>query len=304
MKEGSFTIYIIPHQNGKPIRFTISKLILKTVLLGLTSFWIIFFLITLTFLPLYLSEKKLREESYLKLHILQSQNKELSNLLLDVKDESEIIKKYLKYLSQIEDEIRSSLKLGPKEVSIEELLSRRSSDLWSVSRNYEIDLVSIPESLSEISQDIKDTVNTLNTIKEATETYDELKQKTPDIYPVSGTIVSYFGWRKHPLWKGRDFHRGIDLKASYGAPIKVTADGVVTDISYKGSLGLTIVVYHRDGISTLYAHLSRAKVKKNQEVKKEDVIGFVGTSGFSTGPHLHYEVQYKGVSVDPLTYLP
>ncbi len=304
MKEDKFTIYIIPHQEGKSFRFSVRKRVLKDILLGLISLWVIGILSTLTLLPLYLSERHLRQESWQTLKKVQSHNRQLNNLLMSVKEESEVIKNYLTYLGQIEEEVRESLKLGPTKVSLDDLLAGRDSNIWSVSRNANDEFLSISESLTQLNLDARSTAETLTALQEATDIFKELKQKTPDIYPVLGPIVSYFGWRRHPVWKGRDFHRGIDILASYGTGIRVSADGKVTEVGYSGSLGKTVTVYHRDGISTLYAHLSKAIVKKGQEVTKGQIIGYVGTSGITTGSHLHYEVRYKGASIDPLPYLP
>jgi murein DD-endopeptidase MepM/ murein hydrolase activator NlpD len=130
----------------------------------------------------------------------------------------------------------------------------------------------------------------------------ELKH-IPAVIPVGGRIVSGFGYRNDPFFGYGHFHPGIDIVAPIGTPIKSTADGVirtagVSEIGY----GLQIEVDHGYGYVTKYAHLSALNARVGQKVKRGDVIGFSGNSGYSTGPHLHYEVIKNGVKVNPYDY--
>lgn len=121
----------------------------------------------------------------------------------------------------------------------------------------------------------------------------------------STRIASYYGWREvHPVYGYGRMHYGIDIDAAYGTDILSSADGVVTlvlfdDVGY----GWYIIVYHGDGISTLYAHCSKVLVKEGQNVKQGQVLGLVGTTGASTGPHIHYEVRINGKPQNPLDYV-
>ncbi|MDI6731426.1 MAG: M23 family metallopeptidase [Candidatus Margulisbacteria bacterium] len=123
---------------------------------------------------------------------------------------------------------------------------------------------------------------------------------TPSIWPAYGPIMSYFGYRIFP-WRG--FHAGVDISTHYGAPVRCTANGIVSSTGWQRGYGRTVVVDHGRGISTLYAHNSSFAVSVGQKVKKGQVISYVGTSGYSTGPHLHYEVQRNGRPVNPTAYL-
>lgn len=127
----------------------------------------------------------------------------------------------------------------------------------------------------------------------------------PSIWPVSGSISSSFGGRIHPVTGTRDQHQATDIAAPYGADVKATADGVVTFAGYKYGYGYTVILSHKFGYSTLYAHCSKLRVTAGQEVKRGDVIANVGQSGTATGPHLHYEIRLNGQPVDPEDgYLP
>lgn len=127
----------------------------------------------------------------------------------------------------------------------------------------------------------------------------------PTGIPVSGAeSTDRFGWRRSPFGWGTQFHNGLDLAADYGTPISATGAGVVTHAGWKsGGFGYTVMVDHGYGFTTLYAHLSDWDVTVGQEVKRGDLLGWVGSTGSSTGPHLHYEVHEDGVPVDPSDYL-
>ncbi len=125
----------------------------------------------------------------------------------------------------------------------------------------------------------------------------------PAGYPLYGTINSTFGWRKNPFGRGYEFHTGVDIDAPYGAPVRATADGVVSHAGRFGDYGKAVVIEHGHGYSTLYGHLSQVLVKEGQKVKAGDIIGRVGSTGRSTGAHLHYEVLFGGKPVNPMDYL-
>jgi murein DD-endopeptidase MepM/ murein hydrolase activator NlpD len=122
-------------------------------------------------------------------------------------------------------------------------------------------------------------------------------------WPVSGPVVSPFGWRIHPILGYRKFHTGIDIAVGYGVPIASSAAGTVIYASWMGGYGNVIIVDHGDGLSTLYAHQSSLAVGTGARVARGQTIGYVGSTGFSTGPHLHYEVRVNGNPVDPMGYL-
>jgi hypothetical protein len=129
----------------------------------------------------------------------------------------------------------------------------------------------------------------------------------PAIQPIANKdlerTASGWGYRIHPIYKIKKFHYGIDFTAPTGTEIYVTGDGVVEQIesSHRG-YGNSVIVNHGFGIKTLYAHMDRFNIKQGQKVKRGDVIGFVGNSGLSTAPHLHYEVLRTGEKVNPINY--
>lgn len=126
----------------------------------------------------------------------------------------------------------------------------------------------------------------------------------PSRMPLEGAaLTSGFGMRHHPVLGGRRQHTGIDLAAPTGTPVYATADGVVGRADFYSSYGLYISINHGASMETRYAHLSRLAVAAGDSVKKGDLIGYVGSTGRSTGPHLHYEVRIDGLAVNPIPYM-
>jgi murein DD-endopeptidase MepM/ murein hydrolase activator NlpD len=126
----------------------------------------------------------------------------------------------------------------------------------------------------------------------------------PSRVPVEGlALTSDYGMRVHPVLGGRRAHKGVDLGAPVGTPIHATADGTVSRAEWFSSYGLYVSLEHGGNIETRYGHMSRLNVAAGQQVRKGDVIGFVGSTGRSTGPHLHYEVRIAGAAVNPVPYM-
>lgn len=113
--------------------------------------------------------------------------------------------------------------------------------------------------------------------------------------------TSGFGMREHPILHTQRAHLGVDYAAPIGTPVMSVADGVVVESGYQGAFGNMVIVQHNARQSTVYAHLSRMNVKRGQTIKQGDIVGAVGTTGLSTGPHLHFEFRINGRHVDPLT---
>jgi murein DD-endopeptidase MepM/ murein hydrolase activator NlpD len=122
-------------------------------------------------------------------------------------------------------------------------------------------------------------------------------------WPVSGRITSPFGWRVHPILKKRKYHSGIDIAVSSGTPVKAADGGIVLVSGWQGGYGYFIAIDHGKGISTCYGHNSRLLVRAGQRVEKGQRISLSGSTGLSTGPHLHFEVRVNGNPVNPLGYL-
>ena len=119
--------------------------------------------------------------------------------------------------------------------------------------------------------------------------------------PVAGRVTSGFGTRFHPILGYQRFHAGLDLAATFGSPIKAAADGRVVSAGWHGGYGRLVAIVHGGGIETLYGHMSQIAARPGEMVRQGQVIGYVGSSGLSTGPHLHYEVLKNGRAVNPMS---
>ncbi|MBD3766843.1 MAG: peptidoglycan DD-metalloendopeptidase family protein [Gammaproteobacteria bacterium] len=127
-----------------------------------------------------------------------------------------------------------------------------------------------------------------------------MMNKIPSGMPTTFKMISDgFGWRTHPVTKKRSFHEGLDFSCDVGTPVQTTADGVVESAGWDGGYGLKVVVNHGYGFKTVYAHLSKASVKRGEVVAKGDDIGLSGNTGLSSGPHLHYEVHFMNNKLNP-----
>lgn len=126
----------------------------------------------------------------------------------------------------------------------------------------------------------------------------------PSRMPLEHTLMtSDYGMRTHPVLGGRRNHKGVDLAAPVGTPIYATADGFVSKAEWFSSYGNFVSLEHGADLQTRYAHMSRIAVEPGTRVKKGDIIGYVGSTGRSTGPHLHYEVRVGGEAVNPIPYM-
>jgi murein DD-endopeptidase MepM/ murein hydrolase activator NlpD len=143
--------------------------------------------------------------------------------------------------------------------------------------------------------------------------WERAQQRTPTASPTVAVpsrtpldnyrLTSGFGMRVHPVLGGLRGHKGIDMAAPTGTPVYAPADGVVSKAEWFGAYGNFIAIGHGSELETRYGHLSRMAVSAGQRVRKGDLIGYVGSTGRSTGPHLHYEVRVAGVAVDPRPYM-
>jgi murein DD-endopeptidase MepM/ murein hydrolase activator NlpD len=143
----------------------------------------------------------------------------------------------------------------------------------------------------------------LNIVRRSVEKRESLMNATPSIWPVHGWLSAGYGMRSDPFTGGKDFHPGLDISAERGTPIYATAAGVVELAAPSGDYGNLVVVNHGFGLVTRYGHLSKFAVWQGRNVKRGDIIGYVGATGRATGSHLHYEILANGRLINPLQLL-
>ncbi|MGB9857317.1 MAG: peptidoglycan DD-metalloendopeptidase family protein [Dictyoglomaceae bacterium] len=283
-----FTLMIIPHDSS---RLRTHKIHITTIAVIIV---IIVGIITGSLVLYKISSTKFTKVKHLEVleEITEQQKvqlKELDNLRKKIK-ELEDIEKKLKQILGIKGEIPT-----PKEkISATPLNLKTYKDLETFDTQRKIlEMKAILEEKEEALAYIEKEINRRKS----------LLAVTPSRWPTFGLITSGYGWRIHPIFRRKAFHEGIDIVSFWGAPVYATADGFVTYAGWKSGYGKIIEINHGRGISTAYAHLSSIRVKVGSYVKKGQLIGLVGSTGTSIGPHLHYEVRKNGVAVNPVPYL-
>lgn len=190
-------------------------------------------------------------------------------------------------LKKAENEFKRLFSLGSKEKVLENI---DTSDSGSID-------------IENLKQQIKITVETVGEIKDYLHVQRDIYIATPKGFPVRGNISSNYGRREHPGSGENEFHSGVDISTSPGNPVRATADGIVSFSGWSGGSGNLVVVEHGHGFSTFYAHNRINAVKVGQKVHRGDVISYVGSTGNSTGPHVHYEIWKDGRHVNPQKYV-
>jgi murein DD-endopeptidase MepM/ murein hydrolase activator NlpD len=293
--EKGFSLLFVPHKNGKVLEVKISYRILVLLLVGL------FLLLSSSLFLLWNASERAYDK--LRLSRLEKENRyltakqeELNSVIFDLKGQmAELIDKEKQVrmvfgLPEVDDQIRKlgvggpvandPVKIGPgaqranlAEIELDKLLRQARFE---------------KDNFEQIYASLVDRKEVLD--------------HTPSIRPSAGYLSCGFGMRIDPFTGKKQFHRGVDLAADIGTPVHATADGVVRSVRRDVGLGKLIQIDHLHGYSTVYAHLSRISVKRGQHVERGDVIGGVGNTGYSTGPHLHYEVRYQGRAQNPYKY--
>lgn len=238
-----------------------------------------------------------REIDNLKLRyaILNKKVDVIEEVLSDVEDRDNTIYRVYFNTASIDDEVR---KAGFKDKSrYKELEGYNNTDL----------VVNSSKKVDVLSKQLAIQSKSLDEILKLAKAKDKFLVSIPAIQPVKNEqlrhMASGFGYRTDPFTKARKFHAGMDFSASVGTPVFATADGVVdrADAAASG-YGNHIVIQHGYGYETLYGHLSRYNCKPGKKVKRGDIIGYVGSTGRSQAPHLHYEVHKNGEVVNPLNF--
>lgn len=244
---------------------------------------------------------------------LRQVNQQHQEELVSLRQEAVEAKSYLEEVRDLDQRVREKVGIEIEEKGSSSYSSRasgtstRTPRLFWKSDSKEESLTSheVSRSISEVCRESVEVCQTLQTLESDVDAHYAYLASLPDHWPANGRITSHFGNRKSPFGGGRiEFHDGLDLAADYGAPITAAGDGVVTFTGYRSGYGRTVVISHRlSGYRTSYCHLSKSLVKQGERVSKGQKIALAGSTGRSTGPHLHFMVEKHGVLVDPLSVL-
>lgn len=220
---------------------------------------------------------------------------------LDYKAQHDAMAEKLKYYSEQFSQWDSTVtSLKSIEQEFRHLFSLKSKE--EVLENADISFAGSLE-IPDLVKELRKTVDTVDEIKDYLRAQKNIYLATPRGYPVPGKISSRFGRRRDPLNGNMAFHSGVDIPSKFGTPIRATADGVVSYSGWTQKSGHVVVIEHGCGFTTIYAHNKANTVKVGQKLKRGDIIGYLGSTGKSTGPHVHYEVWKDGRSVNPQKYM-
>jgi len=249
----------------------------------------------LTYLDLLFNAKDFREfiNRAFYLNLIFEKDQELYDSVRIKKEE--VVRSKLEMESTITEIASDRDKLQAQNLEISRVREEKSALLRAVSR----DKVLAEKQIRELEEESRRITQFLQSL---TGGYTG-KWTSKFLKPCSGRISSPYGWRKHPVWGSRKFHTGIDIAAPYRTPIKAGGDGKVVYVGRRGGYGNTVIIDHGGGLATLYAHCSGFAVSVGTVVRAGQIIAYVGSTGTSTGNHLHFEVRKNGKHVDPMSVM-
>jgi len=242
---------------------------------------------------------------------------ELDYLRTETRDQREQLKAYSEHMTQISEELQRIARFDQKLRVITnmdpadplplpgiggvdgDLLD--ASELAGLSRDRRHK--KMLDGFDMLSESAVGTAESLSVLMEHLESQTARLRSTPSVSPTKGWMTSSFGHRTSPFTGNREFHRGLDIAGRLGTPVLAPADGVVRFAGTRRALGNSVTLKHGYGIQSIYGHLHELAVKPGQKVVRGQTIGLLGTTGRSTGPHLHYQVEVNGAPVNPRNYI-
>lgn len=282
-----YTLKMIPHQGGDVRSVRIS---MRTLKLGAACLCTgaMLFVGAFAYSTYNLSRV---EQDKTELQELRQVNTLQQTQILHLSKKAAALQNDMEQLEELETELRQLTGIEAKEMP---------DNLGQGGPFIEPNTENLEETLTIIAGKVNERRANLETLKSGILNRQEQLAVTPSIWPTNGEVSSRYGLR----WGGSEFHPGIDIAADTGTPVLAAADGIVIDSGWNsGGYGYMVDIDHGNGIVTRYAHNSQLAVSAGTHIKKGQVIAYVGSTGFSTGPHLHYEVQVNGRTVNPENYL-
>lgn len=300
-KKEYFTFMFLPGPNARVRTLSISKSALRTVFFSVIAV----FIFSLYLVYEYNDVKDKVWELQAVREELMQQKAQVQSFALNILD----YKRQMFLLRDLDTKLRRVVSLGPRDKA-QQVLGIGGPDefgiqnLASLSEKKQEDaLKEMHDELTQLKGAASKQEASLQMLIEYFEDKRSLYASTPSVWPVRGWVTSHFGNRTSPFSGILKFHEGLDIAGQTGTPILAPADGVVIKAGFSTGYGNMVELSHGYGIKTLYAHNSRLNVKTGQRVKRGDVIAYLGDTGSSTGPHLHYEVRLNGLPVNPLRYM-
>ncbi len=238
---------------------------------------------------------------------LQAENKILREELDRIVTELDSVMLRLKQMEEWEDELRLERNIGLINRDLRQMgtggLPQVRTDYSNLDYETNLQLNQLHHQMDELNNISSYAFELRKDLIDNLSLQMEMYRYTPSIYPTFGRITTAYGWRTHPITRQRDFHSGIDIANRKGSPIYASANGTVKEIGSNRYYGRYVIITHKFGYETMYAHLDKALVKKGEVVIKGEIIAEMGNTGRSTGTHLHYEVRRYGRNLNPYHHL-
>lgn len=323
-KRQKLTFMVIPDANKQVVRFQLSSVVLLTALI----LFIAVALAAAAAIVLYNHstdkvgklQRQLAASTGQYEQIIAGKDKHIEDLQTEVaglSDQAKSIQDKIADVSKLESELKQLTGIESPDGGAAIAQADEGADEYAMDgegaggeelpvTDREIDdlVVTTQDDFSNLADTIDRMVPRLEETKDIVRQMQAKLRVTPTIWPTdSRKITSPFGVRKDPFTHRARFHAGIDISGDTGDPVYASADGTVVDAGRDSSHGNNIMVTHGNGVKTHYSHLSKILVKAGATVRKGDIIGLMGSTGRSTGPHLHYEIYVNGEHVDPKPYL-
>jgi len=297
MAKRFYTILILPDATRPPLKFHISRFTLISIAVGLSGLFLCIFVFILQYINMnanMLELKRLR--------------KEVAHLSL-LGEKIRGMQKEMVSLQTFDRKIRTLAQLQPSDLG-EPVIGTGGGEHWEKANLAETMRLEKEQLMARMEQEIRALEGAA---KHQESSFSELRyflenkrtrlSCTPAIWPVRGWLTGGFGYRRSPFTGYKELHEGLDIAASPMAPIIAPADGTAVYSGFMAGWGNVLILNHGYGYQTFYAHHARNLVPAGKKVKRGEVIAYVGNTGQSTGPHLHYEVHINGVPRDPLQYI-
>ncbi len=299
-----FTFMLVPHSNTRVVKYNLTR----GFVFGMLAIFLITAIVSGLMIARYNNMKENMDElAYLR-EINEKQKEEIDSLAA----ETEEIYTQIERLQQLDEKVRSILNIDDDNQS--SISGIPSVFISAATRSDVTGGMATRGSSREYTQILQGDLeylqgeltlweDQLNELIDQAEDHVKFVAAKPAGWPTSGRITSGFGNRRSPTGRGTEFHLGIDIANSRGTKIKATGAGKVISAGWQGGYGWTVVIDHGYGYQTLYAHASSLAVETGDRVTRGTVIAYMGSSGRATGPHVHYEVIYRGENQNPSLYL-
>lgn len=300
MPRDFYTFLIIPKKKSSTKKVTVSGRLLKGVCIVLAAVLLLSIYVYYDYISIKREKvelARLRQQTTEQRARIEALAEKVNRYAATM-DEFKQLDKQIRVLANLDDGTNGGQIPGiGGSVSLERRIATRMED------DQKTLIANIDKNMNHLTEDADNQRQSFSELLKFLAERKSVNEATPSIWPVRGWVTSEFGNRTSPFGTGREFHRGLDIASRMGNDVVAPAGGIVLEAAYDCEMGYMVRIDHGYSMITWYGHLIKSNLKTGDMVKRGDVIGYVGNSGRSTGPHLHYAVFLNGVPVNPRKFL-